>query len=441
MSLERRLLAGIAVSLLLAFAALLWLGSLAVREVTEGYVLTRLQHDSEALLGHLAVDPQGRLQLANGGLSPVYQQPLSGHYYVIADADTQLTSRSLWDEQLPIGALPAGQSHTLRLHGPGDQQLLVLSSGYLKQGRPLTLLVAEDTAPLQGRIARYRLLLGGLFVVLAGALLLAVRLLLRRGFQPLHRAQAELRQVADGRQPQLDETVPDEIRPLVHELNHLLRLLAQRLERSRNALGNLAHSLKTPLSLLTQDLDQPEVDEHRRQAALVQLGRIRDLVDRELRRARIAGSGTAGQRFDARAELPALREVLLRVYTDRRLTIDWDTLPDDPLPADREDVLELLGNLLDNACKWADGRVRLAISRDDRLTRICVEDDGPGVGEDQLAGLTGRGKRLDEAREGHGLGLAIARDIIELYGGELQLDRSPDLGGLRVQASLAGEPG
>jgi signal transduction histidine kinase len=439
MSLERRLLAGISVSLLLAFGALLWLGSLTIREVTEGYITSRLQHDSEALLGRLAFGPQGQPRLS-GQLSPVYQQPLSGHYFIVQADGSRLASRSLWDESLPLALQPPGTSRTLRLAGPGGQRLLAIGTGYRKQGHDLTLLVAEDIAPLEARITRYQWLLTGLFLALGTMLLLALRLLLRRGFRPLHRAREELQRVADGDQAQLDEAVPDEIRPLVQELNRLLDLLAQRLARSRKALGNLAHALKTPLSLIIQDLDQPAVDESRRLAALAQAGRIRDLVDRELRRARIAGSGTAGQRFNSRVEVPALCELLLRLYADRRLTVDHGDLPDVPLAADREDMLELLGNLLDNACKWAESRVQIAIEVTDGTIRICVEDDGPGVSGDQLAGLTGRGRRLDESREGQGLGLAIARDIIELYDGELSLDRSPDLGGLRVQAVLCTEP-
>lgn len=435
MSLERRLLAGISLSLLLAFGALLWLGGLAIREVTEGYITSRLQHDSEALLGHLAFDPQGQLLLPEQ-LFPVYRQPLSGHYFVVLAGSTRLASRSLWDESLPLDPLPPGTRQTLRLAGPGDQRLLAIGTGYRKQGHDLTLLVAEDVAPLEARITRYQWLLTGLFLMLGAMLLLALRLLLRRGFRPLHRAREQLQRVADGRQAQLDEAVPDEIRPLVQELNRLLELLAQRLARSRNALGNLAHALKTPLSLIIQDLDQPSLDEARRQAALAQAGRIRDLVDRELRRARIAGSGSAGQRFDARAEVPALCEVLHRLYADRRLTINHGELPEAPLAADREDMLELLGNLLDNACKWAESRVRFAIEAADSTIQICVEDDGPGVSADQRAGLTGRGRRLDESRAGHGLGLAIARDIVDLYEGELRFERSQEMGGLKVLALL-----
>jgi signal transduction histidine kinase len=435
MSLERRLLAGIAVSLLLAFGILLWLGGAAVRQLTEDYVITRLQHDSEALLGRLASEPGGRLRLP-ADTAPVYRQPLSGHYFVVLAGDQRLASRSLWDETLPLQPAPAGSERVLLLPGPGQQQLLALVSGYRKLGHDLTLLVAEDVTPTEARIGRYQWLLTGLFLGLAALLLLVLRLLLRRGFSPLDRTRRELQRVADGSQERLDAAVPDEIRPLVDELNRLLALLTQRLARSRNALGNLAHALKTPLSLVVQELEQPELDEPRRQVVLTQAGRIRDLVDRELRRARLAGSLGAGQHFDARTEVPALCQVLERLYADRRLTIEQGELPVAPLAVDREDMLELLGNLLDNACKWAGSRVRLTLSGSGTVIRVCVEDDGPGVSDGQLAELTARGRRLDERHEGHGLGLAIVHDIVALYGGTLSFARSAELGGLRVQLQL-----
>jgi len=435
MSLERRLLAGIALTLLAALVALLWLGGLGIRQITEGYLLSRLDHDREAVLASLSFDAAG-LQVPPGTASPIYNQPLSGHYYVIRSGAHTLRSRSLWDETLPLIPLAAGDSQVLHLPGPGDQPLLALAGGYRKQGRELTLLVAEDIGPLDARIQHYRLSLAGVFVLLSVLLLVLLRWLLRRGFRRLDRVQADMRRVAHGEARQLDEAVPDEVQPLVHELNRLLTLLEQRLTRSRNALGNLAHGLKTPLSLLSRELERPALDEAQRQAALDQAGRIGELVDRELRRARIAGAGSPGQRFDAGSEIPALLEILRRLHQGRGLNIHAGELPEEPLAVDREDMLELLGNLLDNACKWARSEVALTLECAPGEIRWVVEDDGQGVDADQLQRLTARGSRLDESREGHGLGLAIARDITELYDGSLGFDRSPRLGGLRVQAVL-----
>jgi signal transduction histidine kinase len=440
MSLEKRLLAGIALTLLLALGGLLWLGGLGIRQITEGYVLTRLQHDSEALLAQLNFATDGRLQPPATPFSPVYRQPLSGHYFMVRDGARVLRSRSLWDEALPLITLAPGETRAAQLAGPGQQRLLSFSAGYRKQGHELTLLLAEDMTPLDTRISHYRWLLGGSFALLAGLLLLAVRLMLRRGFRRLDALQADMHEVATGGRARLGEQVPDEVRPLVQGFNRLLGLLGQRLERSRNALGNLAHALKTPLSLIVQELDQPRPGEEQRRAVLAQVGRIRELVDRELRRARIAGAGSPGQRFDARSEVPALLETLRRLYRERHLQLEHAPLPDQPLAADREDMLELLGNLLDNACKWTASAVHLGLETADDGIAISVEDDGPGVDDTERIALTERGSRLDESREGHGLGLAIVRDIVDLYDGELRFDRSPRLGGLRVRVRLQVAP-
>lgn len=435
MSLERRLLAGIAVALLATFAVLFWFGSTTIRDVTVSYLLTRLEHDRDAVLARLQLTGD-TLQLPPDGIANIYQQPLSGHYFQVRSDHQTLRSRSLWDETLPVTTLAPGEQRVMRLPGPDDQPLLVLAGGYRKQGHDLTLLVAEDISALETRVRHYQQTLIGSFGALLLVLLVLLGWWLRRGFRALDRVKADMRRVVHGEARQLDEEVPAEVRPLVHELNRLLGLLEQRLARSRNALGNLAHALKTPLSLLTLELQHPPLDAAQSRAALAQATRIRELVDRELRRARIAGGGSPGQRFDARTEIPALLEILRRVHQQRGLDIAHGTLPDEALAVDREDMLELLGNLLDNACKWATGKVRLTLACAPGEIRWAVEDDGQGVTRDDLERLTARGTRLDESREGHGLGLAIARDIAELYDGELLFDRSPELGGLRVQAVI-----
>ena len=247
----------------------------------------------------------------------------------------------------------------------------------------------------------------------------------------------DIRRLEQGKTGKLAEDVPAEILPLVQEFNRLLKLLAQRLERSRNALGNLAHALKGPLNLLIQYFDikdSVDYDRHRKQAA-TQAVRIRQLMDRELKRARLAGKGIPSQRFQPQAELPDLVEVLKQVHQSRSLQIQYQVDEDVPSFGDREDMLELLGNLLDNASKWAASKVACRILSNEQI-QILIEDDGMGLSDQELERLTQRGARLDETVEGHGLGLAIARDIVKLYGGSMQFGRSPQLGGLQVKVVL-----
>lgn len=167
---------------------------------------------------------------------------------------------------------------------------------------------------------------------------------------------------------------------------------------------------------------------------------IRSLIDRELKRARIAGAVMPGQQVLLAREVADLLETLRKIYQDKHLAMESYIPAESLFPGDRDDLLELLGNLLDNACKWAVGRVRLSVTETDHGLRIAVEDDGPGCAPEQLEHLTGRGARVDESRAGHGLGLAIVADILEQYDGRLQLGRSADLGGFLAAAELPGRP-
>ncbi len=432
-SLERRLQLGLVLSIAGFTLLFLLLGGYAVRQLSEDYVLSRLEHDAEALLGAVRMNGQG---LPANRITPVYMQPQSGHYYAIMISDqSPVISRSLWDFDLPVPELQPGQHQAQKLSGPSEQALLQLSVGYRKQGKPLVISVAEDIAPLERKIFNYQWsFVIGAFVLL-GLLLLMQRRLVQQSFMPLEKVRQQVSCVVNGERQRLDDNVPSEVHPLVTEINRLLALLETRLTRSRHALGNLAHALNTPLNLITQELDDGDLHEDLRQRISNRLQRIHQLVERELRRARLAGSGSPGQYFDPAAEIPGLIQVLKGMYRDRKLDFQLSELPDVALALDREDMLELLGNLLDNASKWSRGRVALTFVVDDDL-HLRVEDDGPGVAEQDLQHLAGRGVRIDEQSPGHGLGLAIVQDIVKLYKGNLDFTRSEKLGGLCVRVRL-----
>jgi len=275
--------------------------------------------------------------------------------------------------------------------------------------------------------------------VLFGALLWLQRLIVRRGLAPLEQVRRELPRLARGEIPQLSLEAPAEVRPLVAELNRLLDLLNQRQRRSRHALGNLAHALKTPLTALTQLAEQPPPPGDATgwwQDLRRQLQHIRALTERELKRARIAGGGAPGQRVLLDREVADLIATLRRIHRDRELAIEARIPPGSGFAGDRDDLLELLGNLLDNACQWAESRVRLTVGANTDTLYLRIEDDGPGCPPDQLEALQQRGTRIDESRAGYGLGLAIAGDIVAQYGGTLRLGRSEDLDGFLAEAVL-----
>lgn len=436
-SLERRLQLGLVLSLVLLIGLFWGVGSQAVNKLTEDYVLSRLEHDAESLLSALVIEP-GQVKVRWRRLNQVYTQPFSGHYYTLLFEDGKsITSRSLWDQSLTFDALKPGESQHLQTDGPSEQRLLLWVKGFQKSDKRFTLMVAEDLTTIQAQ--RDIFIRDLAFLMLGGFLLLLFvqSIVIRRSFKRLESVREDIHRLERGETGKLSEDVPTEILPLVQELNHLLELLSQRLERSRNALGNLAHALKGPLSLLHQKLDRdaPMTDSDHTQAR-AQTERIHQLMERELKRARLAGSGLSSQRFEAAKELPDLVGLLRQLHHSRGLDIDYKLIGSANSLGDREDMLELLGNLLDNACKWATSRVLITVSGGQRVA-ITVEDDGEGLSNADIERLTQRGVRLDESVEGHGLGLAITKDIVKLYGGDIAFQRSEALGGLRVEVSFS----
>ncbi len=436
-SLERTLHLGLILSLVLLMCGLWMVGNQSVRTLTEDFVASRLEHDAESLLAALVLDDI-HPRVRQGRISQVYQQPLSGHYYLFRfSEDIELRSRSLWDHPLAIPHLQPGESRRVRVAGPYGQRLFILVKGFSKQGQEVTLAVAEDMTLVREQRDRFKRDFG--LMALAGilGLLLVQGVVVRRAFKRLQPLREDIRRLERGEAEALSEDVPSEILPLAREFNGLVRLLAKRLERSRNALGNLAHALKGPLNILLQYFDTLDKrgegvtsDEARMQAE-----RIGELMERELRRAQLAGAGLQSHRFNPAEELPDLTGLLKQMHQDKGLDIQWRVVDGVSSFGDREDMLEMLGNLLDNACKWASSRVTCVVKRGVAI-EIIVADDGKGISDDELDRLAERGVRLDESTEGHGLGLAIVRDIAELYGGEVSFSRSPELGGLQVRVCL-----
>ncbi len=438
-SLQARLSTGLILALTLLTILAVAVGGYSLRQMAEKFVAARLEHDLEAVLAALSFDASGLPQLAPDRIGANFRQPYSGHYYQIETASGELCSRSLWDAELSLPPLAADRITRAFVTGPQEQQLLLVGRTFRVQDRPVAIAVTEDFTPVNAGLRRLLLQFSVIASVLFGALLLLQRLIVRRGLAPLEQVRLELPRLARGEIPQLSLEAPDEVRPLVAELNRLLGLLNQRQRRSRHAVGNLAHALKTPLTALTQLAEQPPPDgdvtgswrDFRQQ-----LQHIRALTERELKRARIAGGGAPGQRVLLDREVVDLVATLRRIHRDREITIEAQIPPDSGFAGDRDDLLELLGNLLDNACQWAETRVRLTAGADAANLWLRIEDDGPGCPPDQLDELRQRGTRIDESRAGHGLGLAIAGDIVGQYGGTLRLGRSEVLGGFLAEAML-----
>lgn len=433
-SIQRRLGIGLAATLLLAGLVLaqasLWVFDRGLRAYLEG----DLRDEAQGLLAALVRGPSG-LQLDERRLDPSFQRQFSGHYFRIDFSDERSwRSRSLWDREL-LKPDATGMQAELG-DGPQGQRLLIYRADYRRYGENLSISVAQDYQPILQSFRHMQwvgLGLGGAALLL---ILIAQRYTVRRALRPLEQVRQQIVQLQEGRRTDLDAEVPEELESLVAQINHLLAHTEDTLKRSRNALGNLGHALKTPLAVLISLAGREELAAHPalRASMREQLEQIEQRLSRELGRARLAGEVLPGARFDCEQELPGLFATLSMIH-DRGLSLDWQAPPGLVLPRDREDLLELLGNLLDNACKWADQRVELTVDESADGYRLCVDDDGPGIDAERREAVLGRGTRLDEQVAGHGLGLGIVRDIIEAWNGRIELQDSP-LGGLRVLVSL-----
>lgn len=437
-SLKARLQLALGVCLL-AFALLLWfVGSRLLETLATDLIATQLADDTEALLAALDFDASGAPQLST--VNPIFRQPFSGHYYALLIGDTVLTSRSLWDGELAVSPLAPGTVELLHLTGPQQQRLLVRTGGYRKGDQRFTLAVAADFAPVDSHRRR----LG--FAVVAFALGAAIvfgltqHAVLRISFRPLARIRNAVAALDAGTTERLSEDVPQEVLPLVREVNRLLQTLARRLARSRHALGDLAHALKTPLQILAEDLARDLVTPAAAVDARAQAEQIGALIQRELKRARLAGDSAPAERFAVPADLEDLCATVRQLYRDRELEIDYVVTGVVRPFGDREDLQELLGNLLDNACKWARRRVRVKVAAARERIEITVSDDGPGIDSAAIAVVLARGARLDESHSGYGLGLAIVGDIVAAYQGQIDFRRDAELEGLAVVVNLPREP-
>jgi signal transduction histidine kinase len=435
-SIQRRLSLGLISVLLVVGLVLaqtsLWLLDLGLRR----YLESSLRHHTENLLIATVRGPTG-LQLNEQRVQPAYEQPFSGRYFRIDFASgtpAPWRSRSQWDWELPQGAQPGLQSELAV--GPNEQLLLMYRADYRRYGQQLSITVAQDYSPILASFRQVKYV--GLGIG-AGALLLILllqRLTVRNALRPLERVRQQLQQLQQGQRAALDKDVPVELEPLVTQINHLLAHTEDHLLRSRNALGNLGHALKTPLAVLVSLAERDELKNHPALQATLreQLQQIEQRLSRELGRARLAGESLPGAQFECDEELPGLLSTLGMIH-NRGLDLTWQAEPGLRLPWDREDLLEMLGNLLDNACKWADSQVRLSVQQDSAGFTLWVDDDGPGIEEARRVEVLERGTRLDEQMAGHGLGLGIVRDIVDARGGQLELLDSP-LGGLRVSIVL-----
>lgn len=427
LSLQRRITIGLAVSLAVIFAAQLWAASQSARRVVENSIAQNLDHEIENLLAALALQPDGLFALNPDAETPIYRRVYSGHYFAIHHGGGAIRSRSLWDEDFP-----APSDGIRRMAGPKGQTLLAKTASFNRGGRQVAITVAEDVTGIDAEIAAFRNRYAWVAAVTLALLLGAQMLIVRVALKPLERARMDAVRLERGETETMETDVPAELIPFITQLNRLADITRKRLARSRNALGDLAHALKTPLAAIMQAAEHEKVkgDEELYLLLNQSADKMARLMDKELRKARLAGGYLPGKGFDMGRDIPPLLKTLELMHRGKAVRVEA-RYPETHLAGfDSADMMELLGTLLDNAFKWAKGSVSLAMTLDTAFA-ITIEDDGPGCPPEMMARIAERGVRLDESVPGHGLGLAIACDIVESYNGRIEFSPSP-LGGLRV---------
>lgn len=432
-SIQTRLATGLLISLII-FLFVQWLVvASSIRQLSEQYIVSRMTHASDLLVAGVNKQDENNYFLNTSRIDPIYSKPFSGHYYSVSVGGENFRSRSLWDETLPSMELEPGINNVVRLQGPQNQLLLVLSSAYQKQQQVINVVVAEDISSIEKDID-YLLLKHSALSLLVLVVLISLQIyLVRKNLAPLEKIRSDLDKLETGLIDELDENVPAEIVALVKELNIRNKAVQQRLQRSRRGTGNLAHALKTPLTLLLQISEDEHLQKNPELQQFIKnhVSNIQNIIESELKRARMAGSVVGAKQAKLKPELQFLVKSLQTMYRDKDLEISYDVEERCPTVIEREDLHELLGNILDNACKWAHKRIQMSINCIDGL-HVCVEDDGRGIPQEQLDSILARGHRLDEKIEGYGLGLSIVKDIVDQYKGTISMSKSETLGGLKT---------
>jgi two-component system sensor histidine kinase PhoQ len=434
------------------FALTIFLLDMLFRHAAERSLREVLDAQMVALVA--AADPDGPESVTPTALLDTrFDTPGSGLYAEIRSA----SGESIWRSQSTTGTavqfgppLEAGGRTFFFADVAGTDVRLAVASRAIVwddlHGQParFTFSVATNLETYYAQIASFRQQLIGWFTGLALLLLATLALVLRWLAQPMRRLVREIKAVEAGDRDQLSEHWPQELSAVTGNLNALLEAERTRIKRYRDTLGNLAHSLKTPLAVMRQSLR--EVAPPAKGALDTEIERMTGIIEHQMKRAAASGGALLGQApVDVAPIVGELRVALLKVYGNKDLLFETAVDPAAQFIGDRADLTELLGNLLDNACKWSRERVRIEVRVDAGAgTRtallLFIDDDGPGIAEADRARVLVRGGRADEATPGHGLGLAMVHDTVALYGGQMHIDASA-LGGARFELKLPGRVG
>jgi two-component system sensor histidine kinase PhoQ len=448
-SLSSRLLVSVSVLLLIFFGATIAVldrafteaGEQARRDILDGHLV--------ALLAAAEPDDSGQLAMPARLREPRFQRIGSGLYAELRELEGNVLwrSRSALGMELPIGTVPDLGNHLFgreELEDGTPVLTLALTVDWElddDESRTYVFKVAESLDGFNAQVAGFRRQLFGWFAAVAATMLVAFSMLLRNLLKPLRQIETEISEIEEGNRASLSGGFPTELTGVARNMNLLIDTERARSDRYRYTLDNLAHSLKTPLAAMRALLSERR-DEHFGERFNEQIDRMDEIVRYQLRKpAASVAENLVLAPVRVEEEVARLIDGLRKVYRDKNPDFEVSIEPGMQFRGDKGDFLEVAGNLLDNACKWCERRVRISIvpSAGARAVAsgmvLSVSDDGPGIPDDAVAALLQRGMRLDESTPGHGIGLAVVKDIAQSYGGRLSIQRS-DLGGAEIMVSI-----
>jgi signal transduction histidine kinase len=415
--------------------------SLLFERHVERRVASELELHLEQIIASLQLGPDGKLALMRDPVDPRFNNPLSGLYWQIESGGETMRSRSLWDSELQLSPLEPGAKAVRQLDGPGDGRLLAVVreviGGSRLGNKPILAAVALDRTDIDAATADFRQDMIPYFIVFALLLLIANFTQIKVGLQPLSALRDKIADIRNGRARRMGSAFPREIQPLTNEVDGLLASREEQLKRARQQAADLAHGLKTPLQALAGDVEKLKARGEAGIAADIALSitAMRRHIDHQLARTRIADRSQT----KTTGILPVVNRVLAvieRTPSGERLDWNIDIEAHAAARIDAEDLAELLGNLLENAARYAESVVSIEARSSGETVLLTIADDGPGIPEDRLPDVLERGGRLDRSSNGAGLGLAIVSDIVAAAGGDFQIANGAP--GLRITIGLAG---
>jgi signal transduction histidine kinase len=398
---------------------------------------SQMEYVLRAMIASAEIGPDGEVRLNRPLGDQRFMEPNSGLYYQISGKGQEdFPSRSLWQEPLKPRFALTGNKAQFRSSIESEYGVLRIVERAIVLPDSETrwiFLVAQSTEELEAQIKELRTVLATSFALLALGLIILAALQTFYGLWPLRDVRRELAAMRSGQQRRIQEALPDEVMPMVSELNALLDHNEKQAEEARRHAGNLAHALKTPLTVIMNSAtaQAPDLSE----TVIREATTMRRQVDHHLARARAVGRrGHSHSRAEVWQSLESVERAVGRLY--RHVRLDMAGNKEMAVRVERQDLDEMLGNLIENAAKYGGGSVFVTVEDADELVEIQIEDDGKGIPEADRQRIFDRGVRLDSGKPGTGLGMAIVRDVAEIYNGSIELDESEDMGGLLVRLRL-----